>query len=115
VLTHPDLQHLFLNTLAEVPITAPLDKGQIIGILDRLVIGETHVLAVDFKTNTIVPPSAADVPSGLLAQMGAYFAALQQIYPTKQVNIAILWTKTAQLMPLDHDMMSAALNRATIS
>jgi ATP-dependent helicase/nuclease subunit A len=52
---------------------------------------------------------------GLLAQMGAYLIALQQIYPKHKVEIAILWTRTATLMPLDHDMMRQAFARAAVS
>ena len=115
VLTAPDLTHVFGGSLAEVPITAPLDKGRMLGVIDRLIVTDSHVLAVDFKTNTTLPASAADVPAGLLAQMGAYLAALEQIYMGRQIDMAILWTKTATLMPLDHDMMRAALRRAAIS
>lgn len=115
VLTAPDLQHLFDNTLAEVAITAPLDKGRMLGVIDRLIVTDTAILAVDFKTNAVAPTNAGDVPDGLLAQMGAYHQALQQIYPQRSVDMAILWTKTQHLMRLDHDMMRAALGRAAIS
>jgi ATP-dependent helicase/nuclease subunit A len=115
VLSAADLAHVFASPLAEVTLTAPLDMGQMLGVIDRLVITPSHVLAVDFKTNAAVPASPTDVPEGLLAQMGAYLNALQQIYPNRQVDVAILWTKTGSLMPLDHDMMRAALRRAAIS
>lgn len=115
VLTKPDLAYIFQGNLAEVPITAPLEKGQMLGVLDHLIVTDTQILAVDFKTNTAVPDDPADVPAGLLAQMGAYLAALEQIYPARQIDMAILWTKTATLMRLDHDMMREALRRAAIS
>jgi ATP-dependent helicase/nuclease subunit A len=115
VLTKPDLAYVFQGSLAEVPITAPLEKGQMLGVLDRLIVTDTQILAVDFKTNTAVPDGPSDVPAGLLAQMGAYLAALEQIYPARQIDMAILWTKTATLMRLDHDMMREALRRAAIS
>ena len=86
-----------------------------LGVIDRLIVTENRVLAVDFKTNSAVPATPADVPMGLLAQMGAYLIALQQIYPKHKVEIAILWTRTATLMPLDHDMMRQAFARAAVS
>jgi ATP-dependent helicase/nuclease subunit A len=46
--------------------------------------------------------------------MGAYLAMLTEIYPDRPITIAILWTATAQLMPLPHDMLMQALSRATI-
>jgi len=92
-----------------------MDKGQMLGVIDRLIVTQNRVLAVDFKTNSVVPASPAEVPQGLLAQMGAYLDALQQIYPSQSVDIAILWTKTATLMPLDHDIMRQAFTRAAVS
>jgi ATP-dependent helicase/nuclease subunit A len=56
-----------------------------------------------------------DVPSGLLRQMGAYAAALAQIYPDRQVEVAILWTRTGQLMLLPCDIVGSALQEATIA
>ena len=115
VLSNPSLAHLFApGTLAEVPITAQIGARRLYGAIDRLVITDTHVLAVDYKSNHKVPTTAAATPEGLLRQMGAYAAALAQIYPAHQIDTAILWTQTPQLMPLDRDIVSAALLRATI-
>jgi ATP-dependent helicase/nuclease subunit A len=115
VLSAPDLRHIFTNSLAEVAITAPTDKGQLLGVIDRLVMGDKTVLAVDFKSNQIIPSTAADVPQGILAQMGAYRAALAQIYPDHTITMAIIWTKTATLMPLDHEMVRIAFDSAALS
>ena len=115
VLNAPHLANVFAQGLPEVTLTAPMDKGQMLGVIDRLIVTENRVLAIDFKTNSVVPASAADVPMGLLAQMGAYLGSLQQIYPNHRIEIAVLWTKNATLMPLDHDMMKQAFARASIS
>jgi hypothetical protein len=40
---------------------------------------------------------------------------LELIYPEKRIDLAILWTVTAQLMPLDRDIVREAFARATIS
>ncbi len=71
--------------------------------------------AVDFKTNAAVPDRPEDVPEGLLRQMGAYAAALARIYPDRPVETALLWTRTARLMPLPHRLVTAAFLRATAS
>ena len=115
VLTAPHLADIFANGMAEVAITAPTGKGQMLGIIDRLLVQGNTVLAIDFKTNRAVPDSAAQVPVGILAQMGAYAAALGQIYPDHDITMAIVWTKTAALMPLDHEMMRRAFDSAAIS
>ena len=113
VLTTPALSSLFgANSLAEVPVTAELAGLRLYGVIDRLVIEADRVLAVDYKSNHGIPASASEVPEGLLRQMGAYAHMLAQIYPTRRIDTAILWTRTAQLMPLDADIVRAALERA---
>ena len=115
VLDNPALAPLFAaGTLAEVGITAPLEPGRMLGSIDRLLIMPDRVLAVDFKTNIVVPARTEDVPEGLLRQMGAYAAALAQIWPGRRIETAILWTRLAALMPLPPDIVSAALLRAAI-
>ncbi|MEL6518431.1 MAG: double-strand break repair helicase AddA [Pseudomonadota bacterium] len=119
LLDAPALSHLFEpEALAEVHITATLPELQgrrVHGAIDRLLIGDTRILAVDFKTNAVVPDTPATVPDGLLRQMGAYRAALMQIYPGRDVNTAILWTRAAALMPLPNDIVMKALQQTTIS
>lgn len=115
VLADPELAPLFApGTLAEVQVTARLDDRPLFGTIDRLVIAPERVLAVDYKTNAVIPDSPAQVPEGLLRQMGAYAAALAQIWPGRQVEVALLWTRGPRLMPLPHDIVRAALDRATI-
>lgn len=115
VLHAPALAHLFApGTLAEVPITAQIGDHRLYGAIDRLIIAPTHILAVDFKSNRTIPTAATAVPEGLLRQMGAYAHALAQIYPSHQIDTAILWTAGAQLMPLDRDIVRDAFARATI-
>ena len=113
VLQRPDLAHIFApESLAEVDVTAHLPElngDPIQGSIDRLLVSPTRVLAVDFKTNQIVPSEAEQVPSGLLRQMGAYAAALSQIYPDHDIKTAILWTKTLELMPLPKDLVISSL------
>ena len=74
--------------------------------IDKLIIASDRVIAVDFKTNRTVPGSAAQVPSGLFRQMAAYAHALTQIYPDRQIDTAIIWTRTAQWMDLPHDIVT---------
>ncbi|WP_204112608.1 double-strand break repair helicase AddA [Shimia biformata] len=116
VLTRPELANLFReDTLAEVSVTAALGANRIHGTIDRLVIEDDRVLAVDFKTNAVVPGDPLQVPGGLLRQMGAYAHALTQIYPDRRIDTAILWTRTAELMPIPHDLVTDALRDAQIS
>ena len=114
ILNSPELAFLFAaETLSEVAITAQiegLENQRIHGFIDRLICEKDRVLAVDFKSNAVVPASPSKVPIGLLRQMAAYSAALTQIYPDSQIDTAILWTKTGQLMPLPHDLVRQSFN-----
>lgn len=113
VLTRPGLQPLFLpDALAEVPITANipgLSNRRIHGILDRLIIKDDHILAVDFKTNASVPNTPDECPDGLLRQMGAYSQALALVFPGHKIETALLWTRNATLMRLPHELVIGAL------
>jgi ATP-dependent helicase/nuclease subunit A len=115
VLTAPHLRHLFApDSLAEVAITADLPFGRMHGTIDRLIVTPTTVTAIDYKSNRVIPAMPAQTPEGLLRQLGAYAHGLRQIYPDHRIETAILWTRSATLMPLDSDIVSAALSRTTI-
>ncbi|MGB7244963.1 MAG: PD-(D/E)XK nuclease family protein, partial [Sulfitobacter sp.] len=111
VLSDPAHAHIFNpTTLAEVSITANLGARRIHGAIDRLIVTDTKVLAVDFKSNRVVPDAAEKCPHGLLRQMGAYAHALAQIYPDRVIETAILWTRTSELMVLPHEIVRNALH-----
>ncbi|MFD1195155.1 double-strand break repair helicase AddA [Seohaeicola saemankumensis] len=118
VLSKPDLAFLFAGgTLAEIPVSATLEElggKRIHGLIDRLIIQHDRVLAVDFKTNVIVPDRPEACPEGILRQMGAYAAALRLIYPDRNIETAVLWTRGAQLMPLSNDLVMGALRRSSL-
>jgi ATP-dependent helicase/nuclease subunit A len=119
VLNDDTLKSVFdKNALAEVRITGQIPElggKHIYGTIDRLIVSDTTVLAVDFKSNRRVPVSPQDAPDGLLRQMGAYLACLQPIYPNHDIEVAILWTETQHLMRLPKNMVIHALKASTIS
>jgi ATP-dependent helicase/nuclease subunit A len=102
------------ETLAEVGFAVPWGEVLLTGTMDRVVVSPDRVLVVDFKSNAMVPRSAAEVPEGYLRQMGAYALAASQLYPGRQVDLAILWTEAPLLMPLDPEIVRDALSRAAI-
>ncbi len=115
VLRDAALSFLFVpQALTEVAVTCDLAGRRLSGSIDRLLIQPGSVLAIDYKSNRLIPDRAASTPEGLLRQMGAYAHALDAIYPDRRVEVAILWTRAPKLMPLDRDMVRAALTRATI-
>ncbi|KMK65293.1 double-strand break repair helicase AddA [Puniceibacterium sp. IMCC21224] len=111
----PDLAPFFApETLAEVQLTAaiPEMETRLSGVIDRLIVTDTQVTAVDFKTNHTVPATPQACPDGLLRQLGAYAAILAQIYPERAIEVGILWTETAHYMPMPAALITQALDRA---
>jgi ATP-dependent helicase/nuclease subunit A len=103
------------EALAEVELTAILPElggRRMHGIIDRLVITADRILLLDYKSNRTVPRDASAVPEGILRQMGAYVAALNQIYPDRPVEAAVFWTASGDLMRLPIAQLGDAL-RAT--
>ncbi|MDO5706551.1 MAG: UvrD-helicase domain-containing protein, partial [Paracoccus sp. (in: a-proteobacteria)] len=110
VLSAPDLAAVMQpapgdTVLTEVALTAPLgwavlNGAPLSGSIDRLIVGPDRVLAVDYKSNAVVPATPEAVPEGILRQMAAYRAALRLIWPDRRVDAAILWTAARSLMPL---------------
>jgi ATP-dependent helicase/nuclease subunit A len=113
VLDNPQFAAVFApGSLAEVPIGGRPFKERpdllVSGQIDRLVATERRVLIVDYKTNRPPPKRVEETPAAYLAQMAAYRALLQEIYPGRKIEAALLWTFDARLMALP----DAALDRA---
>jgi ATP-dependent helicase/nuclease subunit A len=74
-----------------------------------------RVLAVDFKTNRVTPAHAADAPPGLLRQMAAYHAILEAAFPGRRAEVAFLWTRTGDYMPVPPDIVRDVLQATPIA
>ena len=108
-----DFAPLFaLGSIAEVPIAGLVSGRAISGQVDRLVVTETEVLVVDYKTNRPPPKDASAVAPVYLRQMGLYRRALEGIYPGKKIRAALLWTDAAMLMELPKNLMDEALSKS---
>ena len=83
------------------------------GRVDRLVVSDTQVLIVDFKTDRPAPPDVSGVPEAYLAQMAAYQAVLRGAYPDRTVEVALVWTDGPLLMPLPDDLLAESLSQTS--
>ena len=101
---------------AEVALTgsAPgLPAGvSVSGRIDRLVITPDRVLIVDYKTNRPAPQRIEDADPAYVLQLAVYRAVLQQLYPDRAVEAALVWTDGPQLMAVPGAMMDVALTGA---
>jgi ATP-dependent helicase/nuclease subunit A len=105
ILERPELRHLFgPNSRAEVPLLARGTRNgapvTIAGRIDRLVLEPGKVLVVDYKSDARVPATPSEVPPGYLSQLGLYALIAGQLFPGRQVEVAILWTSLEMLMNL---------------
>ena len=108
VLDHAGFAALFSDqALAEVPLAATVDGVVVAGTADRLLIEDTRITVVDFKTTRRPPASAAEVPVATLKQMAAYTAALEAIYPGREVRAGVLYTHAPVLFELGPDDLAA--------
>jgi ATP-dependent helicase/nuclease subunit A len=88
------------GSLGEAPLAATLPDGRVIaGTVDRLLVEDDAVSVIDFKTGR-APTSDADIPNAHRAQMEAYAAALQVIFPGRHVRAALLYTAGPKLVEL---------------
>lgn len=101
---------------AEVPLAVELpgEEGRaplfISGKIDRLIVGESEIVAVDFKTGGFIPNKLELVPAAYIAQLAAYRLALSRLFPEKSVHAAILWTQRPLLMEISAANLIAAEN-----
>ncbi|MGH7000353.1 MAG: PD-(D/E)XK nuclease family protein, partial [Stellaceae bacterium] len=99
VLAEPEFAPLFgPGSEAEVPIVGLVGDRAVSGRIDRLLVTESDVAIVDYKTMRPVPPTEGEVPEAYLDQLAAYRAALARVYPGKTVRCALLWTEGPKLM-----------------
>ena len=114
VLRHPTFAPLFgPKSRAEATIVGRgpglPDDMVVNGSVDRLVVTETEVLVLDFKTNRPPPLTVEGVAQVYLNQMAAYRALLQGNWPNKKVRCALLWTDGPRLMEIPDQILDDAL------
>jgi|TARA_R100000501_G_scaffold10060_1_gene19821 ATP-dependent helicase/nuclease subunit A len=80
------------DALAEAPISAVVGEDVIAGTIDVLLVDETRVRIVDFKTDRNAPEGEAEVPDRHRRQMARYAAALERIFPGRSVEAGLLYT-----------------------
>ncbi len=108
VLEMPEWADIFApGALAEVPLAATVEGRVIAGTADRLLVGANRVKLVDFKTTARPPLHIEQIPPASLRQMAAYVAALEAIYPGRNIEAALLYTHTPQLFVIPPQVLDA--------
>jgi ATP-dependent helicase/nuclease subunit A len=106
VLDHPALASAFaVGSRAEVPVAGEVAGLVISGIIDRLAVSGTEVVAIDFKTGRQPPEDVARTPVLYLRQMAAYRALLAGVFPGHAIRCALVWTETATVTMLPDTLL----------
>jgi ATP-dependent helicase/nuclease subunit A len=110
VLTAPGFADAFgPDSMAEVPVigtvAGPEGPEVISGQVDRLVVRESGIVILDYKTARPAPDSADAVSPAYLRQMAAYRAVLSALWPNRPISCVLLWTAVPRLMALDNRLL----------
>jgi ATP-dependent helicase/nuclease subunit A len=119
ILARPELAQLFgPHSRAELPFRVSLNqRGKLVwmsGRIDRVVVDDSGVLVVDYKSDAAVPQGADAVPGKYLTQLGLYALVAGQLFPGRPVRAAILWTELESLMNLPNELLAAARSDFTL-
>ena len=106
------------DSRAELPFRIAARQGGtdiwLSGRIDRVAIDDSGVLVVDYKSDAVVPDSAAGVPGNYLTQLGLYALVAGQLFPGRPIRAAILWTELESLMNFPSALLETARSDFTL-
>ena len=104
LLGQPEFAPIFgPGSQAEVPLTGRMADGRIItGQIDRLLITESEIWIVDYKTGQS-GLTDTEIPSAYRKQIQAYTDTLRSIYPGRHIRADLLWTDEPRFTRVDVD------------
>ena len=85
------------DALAEAPISAVVGDRVISGQIDRLLVDDREVIALDYKTGR-APAEDEVVPEAYVAQMESYRAALAAVFPNRTITCGLLFVDAPRLI-----------------
>ena len=116
LLVLPELSAVFgPDARAEVPVSGLVAKTPVSGVIDRLVVEESRITIVDFKTGAAPDLSQADggLPRAYISQMALYRHLVSQIWPGRDVMAGLLYTENARMYWVDPAAMDIAIAELT--
>ncbi len=116
LLADPAFAQLFgPDARAEQAIVGVVGGQAVSGQIDRLVITDREILAVDLKTGRRPPGEPGRAFPGYVRQMALYRALLSQRWPERRVRCGLLWTESTRLEWLDEALLDATVAEGTPS
>ena len=86
------------DALVEAPISAVVGDRVITGQIDRLLVGEREVIALDYKSGRAPPENESTVPEAYRVQMESYRAALAAVFPDRRITCGLLFVDVPRLI-----------------
>ena len=98
LVANPAFAALFApDALAEAPISAVVGDRVISGQIDRLLVREREVIALDYKTGR-APAEDEAVPEAYVAQIESYRMALSAVFPDRTITCGLLFVDAPRLI-----------------
>ncbi|MGF9566353.1 double-strand break repair helicase AddA [Neorhizobium sp. JUb45] len=115
VLSATDLRDAFSDhAQAEVSIMGTLkidDRDYAVsGRIDRLVVNDSRVMIMDYKTNRNPPGSQEQTPFSHRAQLAIYREILAPLYPGRAIDCVLVYTESGHVIRLSDDLLSRSLS-----
>ncbi|MDH5473573.1 MAG: PD-(D/E)XK nuclease family protein, partial [Gammaproteobacteria bacterium] len=107
IIAHPELEIIFKPAAGtkiynELPIQYRLDKQLVRGVIDRLLVSDDTMLLIDYKTHQqATTDNIKELAHGYREQMQLYANGIQQIWPEKTLQTALLFTSCHSLVYLE--------------
>ena len=115
---HPECACVFsAQAQAEVSVVGHLHASDgtvytFSGQIDRLIITESEVHIIDFKSNRVIPDKVQDVSRAYIHQLWVYRALLKQTFPQRTLHASLLWTRRPRLMRVPGELLDDYGERA---
>jgi ATP-dependent helicase/nuclease subunit A len=116
VIGDPALAEIFgPESQAEPELIARIPDGarkiEIPARLDRLVVSGNLVTFADFKSDSVVPASLAEIPEHYISQLAAYREALALTFPGRELRAILIFTATPRVFEIPTESLESAWQR----
>lgn len=93
-------KEIFIGTpKCEIELTGEIEKKIFSVRIDLLIERENEILIIDYKSDEILPKL---MPKHYLEQLRIYGMLIKNIYPNKNIRLAICWIKFLKLQTIDN-------------
>jgi ATP-dependent helicase/nuclease subunit A len=101
--------------LAEVAIQGEVDGRFVSGQIDRLLVGEETVTAIEFKSGRWVPTGPEAIPPSHRRQVEIYQTLLRSLYPGREVRGVLVYTAAARVFTKGEGSWSGVENASSLA